>query len=56
MAVTESNLDPKVRKMAIRSSPDFGRRMSQNQKAVSAYFTSERILPFGFAQQTSRFY
>ena len=25
----------------------------QSQKAVSAYFTSKQILPFGFAEQTS---
>ena len=25
----------------------------QNQKAVSAYFTSKKILPFGFAGQIS---
>ena len=26
----------------------------KSQKAVSAYFTSEQILPFGFAEQNSR--
>ena len=26
----------------------------QSQKAVSAYFTSKQILPFGFAEQYSR--
>ena len=28
----------------------------QSQKAVSAYFTSKQILPFGFAEQNSRAY
>ena len=28
-----------------------GRTAAQSQKAVSAYFTSERILPFGFAEK-----
>ena len=27
------------------------RSLAQNQKAVSAYFTGKRILPFGFAEQ-----
>ena len=27
----------------------------QSQKAVSAYFTSKQILPFGFAQHYSRY-
>ena len=26
----------------------------QSQKAVSAYFTSKQILPFGFAEQSSK--
>ena len=28
----------------------------QSQKAVSAYFTSEQILPFGFSEQSTDLY
>ena len=30
--------------------------LMQSQKAVSAYFTSKQILPFGFAEQYSRMF
>ena len=30
-----------------------GQTLVQSQKAVSAYFTSRQILPFGFARQNS---